>query len=198
MPPTFTTLPLEIRNDIYGRVYGHAVPMIQLEPLDTFVCMTRVCSDKRDKDWYTQWYTQSRLPLLLVNRQISDEAAAVVYRKIKIFPTNCQTRHAFCRIGARYLKYVQVVDFLLMEVVREVVEDACRAFEVLDNLPNLRSIRVIVVASEVPILQDALDQGSVKNFAGRCDIHVTGGLRKTRTDRYLEYRRRHRSGGAKA
>ena len=168
MPPTFTTLPFEIRNDIYDHVFGNALPTIHVESADTFVGMNCVASGITGEEWHQQ----SRLGLLLVNHQISDEAAAVGYRKIKIFSTNRQTANAFCRIGARYLRFIQVVDFCFMEVVQEVVEDACRAFEVLNTLPNLRRIYVLVRPKEIPILQDALDQGSVKDLAGRCDIRV--------------------------
>lgn len=168
MSSSFTTLPLEIRNEIYSHVfdYDSVMPLshddykhliLYPAPQETDVCYG---DDPQDL-----------LAIFYVNHQISDEAAAYFYGK-KTFRGEWNAIATFIKgIGARRRDRIRSVAIWHPDLLTS-FSDIVETFELLSRLPNLRKLRVSAFVHDFTQLQNKYMRGGILELAGKIDIAV--------------------------
>lgn len=147
MSPTFTTLPWELRNEIYSYVFyyknvsirtfrRHAPKLWLLNPLP-----------KRTDNFYGISAPQETLALLRINHQIYEEAAAYFYHKMLFRGTWPALRSFIKGIGAYRRDMIKSVEITQTDPIISVFKHN-EAFRLLSGLPSLRKLRVAIPGIE--------------------------------------------------
>lgn len=196
MSPNLTTLPLEVRNEIYGHLFKHESITPFTNKTGKLLYLNTL--PKHDDSFllFKASHPQKFLALLLVNRQISDEAATFFYAKTK-FHGKWFDVVAFVKgIGARrrdMIRSVEISHPAGLNFVFEKDED----LEMLSGLlPNLRTLRITAWAPDFTRLQNQLIQGGILKLAGKIDISVCNTdidtlVTKTKRPVWQKYKDRH-------
>ena len=172
MSPSFTTLPLEIRHKIYGDVfnYQHISPTGSLSFGGTKYAVRHF--QLPCKATYSEGNPNKVLALLLVNRQISDEAALYFYGNTK-FNAELQNMIWFLEgVGTRRRNIIRRVEIVYLECLGR---SRCgqKIFDLLSTMHSLQIIHFEVFELLGPPLQQQLLIGSgVFKPTGRADISV--------------------------
>lgn len=170
MSPTFITLPLEVRNMIYGYVfdYDFVTPHVGKKGMPRFLHPTG-CSD----GFYFLCDPQNTLALLSLNRQISDEAAPCFYGMVK-FRGKCRQIAAFIEgVGTRRRDMIRSVEISHPVSLEPGFHfDNGKTFELLGALPSLRTVRIVSSVRDFTRLQLELIRIGILNLAGKCDVVV--------------------------
>lgn len=169
MSPTFTTLPLEIRNQIYSHVFD-------FDRIRPFVGNLRErwlfqSLPKPSEHIYLKNDAQRILALLFVNHQISDEAASYFYGKTKFRGDWREVADFVKGIGARRRDLVRSVEISHRSWQAFVFEND-ESFDLLGGLANLRTVRITASALEFTHLKNKLSQGRILELVGKIDISV--------------------------
>lgn len=196
MSPTFTTLPWEIRNEIYSYVFDKKEISIVtykqitrkfwlVNPLPKRTEDFHGVSDpqnylalllaKRTELFHGASDPQKTLALLLVNHQISDEAAAYFYHKMLFRGTWAALRPFIKGIGAYRRDMIKSVEITRTDSIISVFKHN-EAFQLLSELPSLRNLRVAITGMEffslVTIPEKGLSPQGLSNFTTSVEIRV--------------------------
>ena len=161
MPPNFTSLPPELRNEIYSHVFNYGSNTLWVGNGGRFY-----------KTMYDTKYLRQPLALLAVNHQISDEAAACFYGKIR-FRGEWPLMADFLQgIGAWRRDMIRSVSIWSLY---DGLDAAGEVFELLSALPSLRIVRIDAAAEDFTGLQNILIQGGILKLVGKVaiDVHNT-------------------------
>ena len=170
MSSTFTTLPLEVRNEIYSHVFGY--DSIMLSSSDTGKHLLLFPSPQKTDGFYGKSDPQRILAILYVNHQISNEAAAYFYGKTTFRIGEWGAVTAFIKgIGARRRDMVKSVTISYPNLLALRVDNG-ETFELLSRLPGLRKVRVSTSVQNFTQLQNDLTRGGILEFAGEVEIAV--------------------------
>ena len=169
MSSRFTTLPLEIRSEIYSHVFRydsimplsyHTEKRLLLSPLP-----------QRTDGFCGKFDPQHILAILYVNHQISDEAVAHLYGKTT-FRGEWGMITAFVKgIGARRRDIIRSVAISEPDLLASPFDDG-DTFELLRRLPSLRKFRVSTSVGDFTQLQNELVRRGILELAGTVDITV--------------------------
>ena len=169
MPTTLTTLPLEVRNEIYSFVfdYGHLTVRD-----DDPGCLLRTFryeySYSGSHPWGKHFYPQQILALLSVSQQLSDEAAAYFYGKT-IFRGTWPLIAAFIKgIGAQRRNMIRRVEIDWGQSLFKGGED----LDMLAELTSLRTVHIYALKSHFKRLQKKSIPGCILGLAGKVDIAI--------------------------
>ena len=170
MPTTFTTLPLEVRNDIYSFVFDHGC----LTPLEdapwgwykSFQCI----SGHREPDPGTEYlFPQQILALLSVSQQVSDEAAAYFYGKT-IFEGTWPLIAAFVKgIGAQRRNMIRTI---VINWHQSLFKDD-ESLDMLAELTSLRTVHIYGITTDFTHLQNEAIPGCILGLVGKVDIDIS-------------------------
>ena len=172
MPPTFTTLPLEVRNEIYGHLFCYD----SITPLSSKTGKLLHLNNRPrlapDFLLHIPSDPQNFLALLSVNHQISDEAADFFYYKTT-FHGKWHEIVAFVKgIGARRGNMIRSMEISHPNWYAFIF-DKDEDLEMLSGLlPNLRTLHIAASAPDFTRLQNELIQGGILKIAGKLDIGV--------------------------
>ena len=170
MPTILTTLPLEVRNEIYAIVFDHEC----LTPLDD--TSGRRCKSFQYEQgqtgpfpWGEDLLPQQILALLSVSRQISHEAAAYFYDKT-IFKGDWPIIAAFVKgIGAQRRNMIRTIEIDWEQSLFEVDE----SLDMLAELTSLRTVHIYGPTTDFKQLQEKLIPECVSGLVGKVDINVS-------------------------
>ena len=196
MSPTFTTLPWEIRNEIYNYVFDNkSISIVTykeitrkfwlVNPLPKRIEDFHGLSDsqktyalllaKHTQDCHGLSDPQKTLALLLVNHQISDEAAAYFYHKMLFRGTWAALRPFIKGIGAHRRDMIKSVEITQTGSIISIFKHN-EAFQLLSELPSLRNLRVAITGMEffrlVTIPEKGLSPQGLSNFTTSVEIRV--------------------------
>lgn len=171
MSQIFTTLPLEVRNEIYSHVFHYD----SITPKNNNTGKLLHLNTRPELDdtflLYKTSDPQKFLALLCVNHQISDEAAAFFYGKTN-FHGEWHEVAAFIKgIGAHRRDMIRSVE-ISHPVWLAFAFDKDENFELLSGLPNLRRVRIAASVPDFTHLQNELIRGGILELAGKFDIGV--------------------------
>ncbi|KAM0799011.1 hypothetical protein BDR22DRAFT_822922 [Usnea florida] len=167
MPRTFTTLPLEVRNEIYAFVFDHD----RLTPRDG--SPGRLCKSFE----YAQGQNaggedllpQQNLALLSVSQQISHEAAAYFYGKT-IFRGTWYVIAPFINgIGVQRRNMIRTIELFWRQSLFEGDESP----DMLAELTSLRTVHIYGLSTDFTHLQDNLIPECVSGLVGKVDINIS-------------------------
>ena len=170
MPTTFTTLPLEVRNEIYTFVFDHD----RLSPSDS--APGRLCKSfeyehtpRGCRPWVTDLPPQQILALLSVNQQVSDEAAAYFYGKT-IFYGDWPLIAAFVKgIGAQRRN---MITRIRIDCKQSLFKDD-ENLDMLAELPKLRTVRIYAITADFTHLKNDAIPGCISGLVGKADIDIS-------------------------
>ena len=170
MATTFTTLPLEVRNEIYTFVFDHD----RLSPRDS--APGRLCksfqyehSDGGFWGWVRDLLPQQTLALLSVNQQISDEAAAHFYGKTTFYG-NWPLIAAFVKgIGAQRRNMIRNIE---IDCGQSLFKDD-ENLDMLAGLTNLRTVDIYANSTDFPHLQNDAIPGCILGLVEKVDIDIS-------------------------
>ena len=161
MPTTLTTLPLEVRNEIYTFVFDHDRLRLRGRPRKFF-------QYDHSHGPYKRLAPQQTLALLSVSQQLSDEAAAYFYGKT-IFRGTWPLIAAFVKgIGAQRRHMIRRVE---IDGELSSFEDD-ESLDMLAELTSLRTVHIRAFTSDFTRLQNKLIQRRILGLAGKVDINV--------------------------
>lgn len=172
MSISFTTLPLEVRNQIYGGVFScisrHPTSPVTPRPIKS--CFDPV-PDRNDA-LNCKGYAQEVLALLLVNRQISDESAMYFYAKTTFRAEEWHMIHFLRGVGSRRRNSITS-----MEIVYDwLLEDAPIEQSIFDLLCTMHSLRTVRCECseqlDFPLLQRFLIHSGILQLTGKANISV--------------------------
>lgn len=143
MSPTFTTLPWEVRNEIYGYVFNYDnVTIRTVKPSTTKLWLLNL-PPKRTGGFHGISTPQITLPLLHVNHQIYKEAAAYFYHKMLFRGTWSELGPFIKGIGTYRRNMIKSVEISDTDSTISVYKHN-EAFQLLSGLPSLRRLRVAI------------------------------------------------------
>ena len=169
MAPTFTTLPLEIRHEIYRHVFDYDFITPQAGKYSRRLIFHP--PPERYHGFTEKSNPQILLALLSVSQQVSIEAQAFFYGNTQFRGKRFQIVAFIKGIGPRRRDAVRSVT---------VSHPASLAFrfdngetlEMLGLLPNLRTLRITASVRDFTRLQNDFVQGGLLKLAGKLDIEV--------------------------
>ncbi|CAD6592422.1 MAG: hypothetical protein ASARMPREDX12_006079 [Alectoria sarmentosa] len=172
MSPAFTTLPLEIRNQIYSHVFDfdRIRPVVEgdFRKRLLFHSLPKL---RPSEDVYLKNDAQHILALLFVNHQISDEAASHFYGKTKFCGYWREVADFVNGIGARRRNLVRSVEISHPSWLAFDFKNN-DFFELLGGLANLRMVRITASVLDFTHLKNEFIQGRILELAGKVDISV--------------------------
>lgn len=138
MLPTFTTLPLEIRNEIYSHIFKcDYISMIESARKRWLL----VPQSKPRNGFYNVSYPQATLALLCVDHQISDKAATYFYANTR-FEGEWSQIAAFVKgIAARRRDMIRSLE-ISHPYPTAFGSEGAEVLELLSVLANLRIVRI--------------------------------------------------------
>lgn len=168
MPTILTTLPLEVRNEIYKFVFDHdhLSPHANWGPCKSF---------RFELGHGSPWplandvLAQQILALLSVSQQVSDEAAAYFYGKT-VFYGNWPLIAAFVKgIGAQRRNMIRRIE---IDCEKSSFKDD-ENFEMLAELASLRTVHLCAISKDFTPLQNDTIPGCILGLVGKVDIDIT-------------------------
>ena len=170
MPTTLTTLPLEVRNEIYAFVFDHD----RLTPRND--TPGRLCKSFQFEQgqsgpypWGEDNLPQQNLALLSVSQEISHEAVAYFYGKT-IFQGSWPLIAAFVKgIGAQRRNMIRTIEIDWEQSLFENDEN----FDMLAELTNLRTVHIYGISTDFPHLQNNTIPGCILGLVGKVDIDIS-------------------------
>ncbi|CAF9932698.1 MAG: hypothetical protein ALECFALPRED_005359 [Alectoria fallacina] len=169
MSPSFTTLPLEIRNQIYSHVFDFD----RIRPFAGNLRKRLLFHSlpKPSEDFYLKNDAQHILALLFVNHQSSDEAASYFYGKTRFCGCWREVADFVKGIGARRRNLVRDVEISHPSWLAFVFKKN-ESFKLLGGLANLRTVRITASVPDFTHLKNEFIQGRILELAGKVDISV--------------------------
>ena len=170
MPTTLTTLPLEVRNEIYAFVFDHD----RLTPRDDTpgrLCKSFQCEQGQSGPypWGEDLLSQQNLALLSVSQQISHEAAAYFYGKT-IFQGTWPLIAAFVKgIGAQRRNLIRTIE---IDWEQSLFEDD-ESLDMLAELTSLRTVHIYGIAMDLTHLQNNTIPGCILGLVGKVVIDIS-------------------------
>ena len=184
MPPTFTTLPREIRNEIYSNIFGCAFYMLDVLSSGKFLTL-----NPHSQEWVHKYHLadpQIVLALLSVNHQISDEVAPLFYGKQTLRTNWCDILPFLKGIGPRRRGLITSVHIFGWGY-DEMRQDCRETFDLLDGITDLRTVRIESGGLNLARYQSELIEFGILKLAGKVDIGVYNNFYKSRAcGRHLE------------
>lgn len=173
MSPSFISLPLEIRHEIYGDVFScQSILSTGSMLLGRSKALCFESSSRVNDGFYCKELPQKVLALLLVNRQISDEAAVYFYGKTT-FRAELWHMIRFLRgVGTRRRKIIKRVNIIHEQQLRDTLGEQ-KIFDLLCTMESLQTIRLErFELLDFRLLQQLLIGFGISNLTGRADISV--------------------------
>ena len=168
MPTTFTTLPLEVRNEIYTFVFDHD----RLSPCDNApLCKAFQYEHSPDGHWpwVRELHPQQTLALLSVSQQISDEAAAYFYGNT-IFYGYWPLIAAFVKgIGAQRRNMIRRIEIDWKQSLFKDDEN----LDMLAELTGLQTVHMYAITKDFTHLQNDTIPGCISGLVGKVDIGIS-------------------------
>ena len=166
MSPTLTTLPLELRNEIYSHVFNYEDIVVN----DRHLLLYKT-SNLYDHDFFTKFDPQRILALLYINHQVSDEAAAYFYAKTNFCGQWPEIASFVKGIGARRRDLIRSVHISQPSGIKSLFNGDI-IVELLSGLPNLRKVCILTSGSDFTPLQNELVQGGISKTAEKWDTEI--------------------------
>lgn len=173
MSPSFTTLPLEIRHKIYGVVFNcQSILPTSSVLLERSKALCSELSSKVNDGFYCKEYPQIVLALLLVNRQISDEAALYFYGKTTFRAELWHMIRFLKGVGIRRRNIIRRVEIVHEQQLRNTPGEQ-KIFDLLCTMDSLQMIRLeLFERLDFVVLQQLLIDFGILQLTGRADISV--------------------------
>ena len=158
MSPTFVTLPLEVRNEIYSHVfdYSHIVPFSEVNGKHRLLRRPGHSSSLREVVDSNRFFA-----LLEVSHQISDEAATCFYSKVRFCGESDQIAAFVKGIGARRRELIRSVEINYRASIVGFLFDQGDNLKLLDALPKLRTACITASVPDFAPVQDQLIQDGI-------------------------------------
>ena len=170
MPTTLTTLPLEVRNEIYAFVFDHGLLTLRADDRG------RLCKFLQYEQgpsgpyhWGEDLPPQKNLALLSVSQQVSHEAAAYFYGKT-IFHGTWPLIAAFVKgISAQRRNLIRTIE---LDWEQSLFEDD-ESFNMLAESTCLRTVHIYAIATDLTRLQNNTFPGCISGLVGKVDIDIS-------------------------
>lgn len=169
MPLHFTTLPMEIRNLVYGHVFDFT--SITLQPGGTGKSLLLTPLPGRDDGFYNMSDPSEILALFFINSQISDEAAIFFYGKMHFTGQWREIRNFVNGIGPLRRAVVRNVE-ISRTASLPFDFDGGENLELLTRLPSLRKVRITASVQSFSGLIDELFGGGLMEIVGEVETIV--------------------------